>query len=374
MKVLIVGAGFAGAVYARTLADAGHDVEVVDRRPHVAGNAFDYEDERGVRVHKYGPHLFHTSNEEVVRWVRRFGRWEDYFHKVQAQLPDGRLVPMPVNRATIEAIFDVALGTEAECRAFLASRAAPVVKVENAADYLYSTLGTDLTNLFFRPYNKKMWELDLEEIDASVVARVPLRYDLQTLYFASDKYQILPVDGYTALFGAILDSRNVRVSLNVDFDAHMEAGFDHVFNSMPIDQYHDYVFGELPYRSIRFHHRAERDAPRDVASVVNFTDDGTFTRMTRWHLLPHHGGAGRDTTVTLEEPCDYKTNDYERYYPVKTSDNRFQALYGRYKDLAQQRRGMTFIGRCGTYQYLDMHQVINQSLAGAKRWLAQNGT
>jgi UDP-galactopyranose mutase len=236
-------------------------------------------------------------------------------------------------------------------------------------------IGRELTDLFFRPYTRKMWALDLEDMDAAVVKRIPIRFDDEDRYFADDRYQLLPRDGYAAAFRSILDHPNISVSLSVPFDRAMLAGYRACFNSMPIDEFFDFAHGALPYRSIRFYHRAEPVGFGGArAAVVNFTDAGRFTRETDWSRLPGHRlRATGYTTVTLEEPCDYAENGYERYYPVKTADRRFQQAYDRYKTLAEVSDRCIFIGRCGTYQYLDMHQVINQSLASVRRWLARNG-
>ena len=371
-KILVVGAGFAGAAYARTLAEAGYRVDVIDRRDHIGGNAYDYRDQNGIRVHRYGPHLFHTNNESVVVWLQRFGEWVPYMHRVRAVLPDGRFVPVPVNLDTINAVFDAGLQSEADATAFLARIAEPISAPRNAAEYLNSRIGRELTDLFFRPYTKKMWTLDLEEMDESVVRRIPLRYDREDRYFPNDRFQMMPRDGYTTIFEAILAHENIAVSLNTAYEKGQERDYSHCFNAMPIDEYFDYAHGELPYRSIRFHHRTEPAGPDRAWSVTNFTDTGPHTRETWWHLIPNH--LLQDTglrTLTREEPCDYKDNDRERYYPVKTADGRYQTVYQRYKTMAEQLGTMSFIGRCGTYQYLDMDQVINQSLAGAERWVRQ---
>jgi len=375
-SALIVGAGFAGAVYARTLAEAGWTVRVIDRRPHIAGNAYDEVDGNGVRVHRYGPHLFHTNSDAVVAWITRFGTFVPYEHRVRARLPDGRLVPLPVNADTVEAVLHRPLPDEAAMRAALAEVALPIPEPRNAAEHLNARIGTELTDLFFRPYTRKMWALDLEEMDASVVKRIPLRTDREDRYFPGDRHQIMPRDGYTAVFRAIFDHPGIAVETGVDYAKGMEADHDHCFNSMAIDEYFDRRLGELPYRSIRFHNRTEEGpAPADMGwTVTNYTDAGPYTRETHWDLLPHHRAleTGR-RTVTVEEPCDYRDNDRERYYPVKTSDGRYQDKYRAYAALAAGLRGMSFIGRCGTYQYLDMDQVINQSLAGARRFLAERG-
>jgi len=368
--VLIVGAGFAGATHARVLAEAGWNVDVIDRRDHIGGNAYDEVTPSGVRIHRYGPHLFHTSNAAVVEWLRRFGTFVPYEHRARARLPDGRTVPLPVNRETINTVFGQSLATPAEVEAFLRTQAAAIAQPANAAEELNSRIGRRLTDLFFRPYTKKMWARNLEDMDAAVVRRVSPRTDDEDRYFPGDSFQMMPAHGYAALFGAILDHPRIRVSLKANFEKAMLGGYAHCFNAMPIDEYFDNVFGPLPYRSLRFHHR---DVPRETATaaaVVNFTDDGPYTRETDWSRLPGHTvRPGASKTLTIEEPCTPEDNGMERYYPVKTSDGSAEALYARYRDLAAAERNLTFIGRCGTYQYLDMHQVINQSLASAERWL-----
>lgn len=374
MTILVVGAGFSGAVYARTLAEAGYRVVVIDQRPHIGGNAYDQEDENGVRVHVYGPHLFHTRSAPVLEWIRRFGQFVPYEHKVRAKLPDGRMAPLPINLDTVNMVFGTNYDTSAEVQAHLARVALDIPQPRNAAEHLYATIGRELTDLFFRPYTRKMWQQELEDMAAAVVKRIPLRTDRVDTYFASEDTQLMPVDGYTALFGEILEHPGIEVQLQTRFERTMLKEFTFCFNAMPIDEYFNFELGDLPYRSIRFHHRSEPDGPPPPAPVVNFTDDGPFTRETWWDALPHHRRrpTGR-RSVTAEEPCDYRDNGMERYYPVRTADGRYQTLYAAYKDLAARETRMEFIGRCGTYQYLDMDQVINQSLAGARRWLAAQG-
>ncbi len=371
-SILVVGAGFAGAVYARTLAEAGFSVRVIDRRPHIAGNAYDEVSAQGVRLHRYGPHLFHTNNENVVEWLARFAVLDDYQHRVEALLADGRCVPLPVNRITINSVFGLALADEPAVRAFLASQAEPRQEIRSAADHLVAHVGPVLTDLFFRPYTRKMWQMELEALDAAVVKRIPLRCDEEDRYFPTDRFQLMPRDGYTATFERIFDHPNISVALDTAFSHAMLDHHAHCFNSMPIDEFFGYDDGALPYRSIRFHHQSKPDDyARGRTPVVNFTDAGPFTRETDWSRLPGHRvrETGRKT-ITVEEPCDYRDNDMERYYPVKTSDGRHDAAYRRYERRGDRLDRVSFIGRCGTYQYLDMHQVINQSLAGAKTWLA----
>jgi UDP-galactopyranose mutase len=374
-EVLIVGAGFSGAVYAHVLAAAGYKIHVIDKRPHVGGNAYDFVDENGVRVHAYGPHLFHTKNKKVIEWIEQFGTFVPYTHKVRAKLPDGRMVPIPINLDTVNALFSTHFDTPEQVEMHLAKIAIPIANPTNAAEYLYSKIGRDLTDLFFRPYTKKMWSHDLEDTSIAVVKRIPLRFDRTDTYFPDDDIQLMPRDGYTSLFERLFAQPGIRVSLNTRFVSAMLEGVCHCFNAMPIDEYYEFQFGDLPYRSIRFHNRTEVAGPVPDWSVTNFTDIGPFTRETNWDALPHHRvlSTGR-RTLTKEEPCDYRDNNMERYYPVKTADGRYQDLYESYKKLAEAEPKMSFIGRCGTYQYLDMDQVISQSLAGAERWLQANSS
>ena len=334
-KILIVGAGFSGTVIARELAEAGHLIKIIDKRDHIGGNAYDYIDEYGIRIHKYGPHIFHTNNDKVVKWLSRFTEWTDYQHKVKAQLADGRYVTLPVNRETKE-----------------------IVGEENVID------------TFIRPYTKKMWGMEIEDLDPSILQRVPIRDDNNELYFPKDEYQMLPKNGYTALFEAILDHENISVSLEVNFDSISESDFDFIFNSMPIDAYFDFCFGELPYRSIKFHNVMLPTSKLLPVPCVNFTHNGPNTRMTEWKNFPGHGENCEATVVTYEEPCDYRDNNMERYYPVKDISGANRETYKKYRDLTPS--NMKFIGRCGMYVYVDMDMAINNALATARGFLTKN--
>ena len=326
MRILIVGAGLSGSVIARELAEDGHAVEVIDQRDHVAGNAYDYVNRHGIRVHKYGPHLFHTSNEEVWNYLSHFTNWLPYKHKVKALLDDGRYVTLPVNKYTKEAVGE-----------------------ENVLD------------VFFRPYTKKMWGVSLDELNPNIINRVPIRDDDNEYYFPDDKYQAIPTEGYTAMVQRMLNHENIAVYLNEKFDKSEEVDYDHIFNSMPIDVYYDCMYGELPYRSIKFHNFDIFMHKCLPTATVNFTHDGPYTRVTEWKNIVGHGENPYITSMTFEEPCDYKDNNYERYYPVKDMAGKNKELYQAYKEIKNERT--TFIGRCGLYAYLDMHQAVNSALS-----------
>ncbi len=277
---------------------------------------------------------------------------------------------MPINLDTVNAVFGKSLSTPDDVAAELAARAIVRHPIVNAEDHLYATIGPELTNLFFRPYTKKMWDMELSQTSASIVQRLKIRNDTDSRYFPDDVFQGLPKRGYTAMFGEMLKHRNINVTVNCAYEAGMEKSYDGCFNSMPIDEHFDFMLGELPYRSIKFH---LIESPRDGSALhttLNYTDDGPFTRETLWHNIAGLDVSPSNSTIaTVEEPCDYKANCMERYYPVQTSDNRHGATYKKYKNLSEKLGRMQFIGRCGTYQYLDMHQVVNQALVSSQKWL-----
>jgi len=368
-KILVIGAGMAGASYAREFADAGHAVRLIDRRDHVAGNCYDSVSSAGVRIHRYGPHLFHTSNMRVVEWLSRFTEWEPYEHRVVARLADGTLVPLPINVRTVNGVYGTRIESAEAVQVLLDREVVRREPITSAEDHLYATIGPRLTEMFFAPYTEKMWQLRLSDLDPAVVRRVQVRIDTDDRYFPGDTFQAMPRSGYTAMFEEILRSPRIDVALETAFTPEMEADYDLCLNSMPIDEYFGYRFGELPYRSIRFHHsdHALADAPPHV--TINYTDRGPYTRETWWHNIPANGAGASRAVRTIEEPCDYRDNGHERYYPVKTLDGRYDAVYRQYQALAERRPKLRFIGRCGTYQYLDMHQVLNQSLIGADKLL-----
>jgi UDP-galactopyranose mutase len=331
-NILIVGAGLSGVTIARLLAEAKHNVVVIDQRDHIAGNAYDYYNEYDIRVHKYGPHIFHTNNEEVYNWLGQFTDWVEYKHKVKAILNDGTYVTLPVNKETTK-----------------------IVGEENILD------------TFFRPYTLKMWGKTLEELDPSIINRVPIRTDMNELYFPNDKYQAMPKYGYTKMVKNILDHENISINLNTNFNKLQESHYDHIFNSMPIDVYFDSCYGELPYRSLKFH-TVTIPSPKVLpVPTVNFTHDGPYTRITEWKNYIYHGENNKCTTLTYEEPCDYKDNSFERYYPVKDVDGKNREVYKQYR--ADIPDNVTFIGRCGQYVYIDMDMAVASASATAKRFL-----
>ncbi len=367
--VLVVGAGFAGATYARVIADAGIPVTVIDRRPHVAGTAFDYLNDEGIRIHKYGGHFIHTSNARVFRWLSRFCQWHPYIHTATAKI-GASYVPIPINMNTINAIFCTKLTNEEETREFLFKVRINRDKIANAEDYLLNSIGTVLSDLFFRPYVQKMWGLDLTDLHPSVVRRVAARSSQESRYWPKDKYQVTPKGGYSQLVSNILQHELIDVVLDCPFDIAMTKDFVHCFTCMSADEFFDMRHGPLPFRSIKFHQEELARPLARPSCVVVYTDDGPFIRETHWNLLPENRAVqAQRSTTTIEEPCPHEENPGESYYPIKLSDRKYQRLNNKYLALADFIDSITFIGRCGTYQYLDIDQVVNQSLIGAARWL-----
>jgi UDP-galactopyranose mutase len=372
LRILVVGAGFAGSVIARELANAKvGQITVIDRRNHIAGNAYDpHHPATGQRYHQYGPHIFHTNNQNIVDYLSRFTTWINYRHKVRALLPSGVSASIPLNRESLNLHYGLKLKDEYSMREFLASIRTDNPEPANALEYLDSIYGRELTELFFGRYTRKMWDLELSEMPISVVSRLPVRYGNEQNYF-NDKYQMMPEKGYVHLFENMLDHEHIDTALGVEFEPVMESDYDYIFNSMPIDEYFENCYGALPYRSIKFEHHFDESFKHKVPTI-NFTDTGKYTRKTAWPLYPGCGGeVGQH--VTYEEPCSYEDNNLERYYPIKTVDGWPQRRYKQYSILADKKNNMTFIGRCGQYIYYDMHQVIANSLTIARHFLSSHG-
>jgi UDP-galactopyranose mutase len=364
---LIVGAGFAGATCARVLAqEGGMSVLVIDRREHVAGNAYDYRDEAGVLCHAYGPHIFHTNSQRVVDFLSRFTDWRPYEHRVLAEV-DGRFVPMPINRQTLIALHDVALGSEAAAKRYLDRLGEPRARKQTSEDVVLAAVGADLYERLFRGYTRKQWERDPSELDASVCARIPVRPNDDDRYFG-DRFQQMPAHGYTRLFEALLEHPQIDLALATDYAevrASVRAGL--LVWTGPIDEYFGFRYGHLPYRSLHFAHE-HRLTPggrlvQPVAQINYPNARIPYTRVTEFRHLTGEGG--EVSTLAYEYPCA----EGEPYYPVPSPLAR--ALYHRYEALARRRPEVLFVGRLARYQYLNMDQVVASALQAARRVLAR---
>jgi UDP-galactopyranose mutase len=356
---LVVGAGFAGAVMAERLASqCGQRVLVIDRRDHIAGNAYDYYDAHGVLVHSYGPHIFHTKSERVVEYLSQFTDWHPYEHRVIAKLGD-RLVPMPINRTTVNMFFGLDLTTEEEVEALYAQKAELVVNPRTSEEAVVSKVGRELYEAFFRGYTRKQWRRDPSELHASVCGRVAIRTNDDDRYF-SDWHQKMPAAGYTAMFERILSHPGIEVRTGLTFEEiRDQVDYDHLIYTGPIDAFFDHEYGHLPYRSLEFELRNEGTpggALVQPAGSINYpSEDVPWTRITEYRHMT--GQVHESSTLAVE----YPRTEGDPYYPIPSDDTR--ALYKRYEARAATLPDVTFLGRLARYQYLNMDQVVGQALA-----------
>ena len=357
---LIVGCGFAGSVLAERLATQhGARVLMIDKRDHIGGNAYDEKNASGILYHKYGPHIFHTNSDDIVSYLSQFTQWRPYEHRVLASVRD-QLVPIPINRTTLNKLFDAGLKTDEEAAAFLASRAEPVAQIRTSEDVVVNAVGRELYELFFQGYTRKQWGLDPSELDKLVTARIPTRTNTDDRYF-TDKHQIMPLEGYTRMFEKMLDHPLIDRSLGTDFrDVRKEIDAAHIIYTGPIDEYFDWRFGKLPYRSLRFvHSTVEKERLQDVATVNYPSTDIPYTRISEYKHMT--GQEHPKTTITLE----YPSAEGDPYYPIPRPEN--QLLFKQYEALADSTQGVTFVGRLATYRYYNMDQIVGQALATFRR-------
>ena len=351
---LIVGAGFAGSVLAERLARGSNKkVLIVDKRPHIAGNAYDHHDNAGIMIHRYGPHIFHTNSAEIFEYLSRFTAWRQYQHRVLASV-DGQLLPIPINLTTVNEMYGLNL-TSFQVEDFFASVAEKRDEIKTSEDVVIARVGRELYEKFFRGYTRKQWGLDPSELDAAVTSRVPTRTNRDDRYF-TDSFQAMPLYGFTRMFENLLDHPNIHVLLNADYrDVREFVPHKEVIYSGPVDEYFDYRFGKLPYRSLQFKHETIDTPQFQVAPVVNYPNDYAYTRITEFKYLT--GQEHRKTSIVYEFP----QSEGDPYYPIPRPEN--AALYKQYQTLADETEGVHFVGRLATYRYYNMDQVVGQALA-----------
>ncbi|AIA30163.1 MULTISPECIES: UDP-galactopyranose mutase [Leptospirillum] len=362
LDVLVVGAGFAGSVVAERLASAGRRVLVIDRRSHIAGNAFDENDAQGVLIHRYGPHIFHTNSDEVFAYLSRFTDWRPYEHRVLASV-DGKLLPIPINLDTVNRLYGLHLDEEG-LKAYFETVREPRETIRTSEDVIVNTVGWDLYRKFYQGYTRKQWGLDPSELFASVASRVPVRTNRDDRYF-TDTHQAMPKEGYTPMFARILDHPNISIELGRDFrEIRTSIRARHIVYTGPIDEYFDHCFGKLPYRSLRFEHEQlpgiEQYQP---VGTVNYPNEHAYTRITEFRHLT--GQTGPHTSIVRE----YPQAQGDPYYPIPRPEN--DGLFKKYQALAQQEKDVTFVGRLAQYRYYNMDQVVGAALSIAKKILGQ---
>ncbi|MGO4707021.1 UDP-galactopyranose mutase [Microvirga sp. 2MCAF38] len=355
---LIVGAGFAGSVLAERIAvDRGERVLLIDRRNHIGGNAYDRYDEEGLLIHQYGPHIFHTNAKQIFDYLSRFTEWRPYEHRVLAEV-DGMLVPIPINLDTVNKLYGLHLTSE-DLEQWFAERAEDVGEIRTSEDVVVSKVGRELYEKFFRGYTRKQWGLDPSELDKSVTARVPTRTNRDDRYFG-DEFQFMPKYGYTRMFERMVRHPNIHVMTQADYhDVKDLVPFRRLIYTGPIDEYFDFRFGKLPYRSLRFEHVTLDEEWHQSVGVVNYPQTYDYTRVTEYKHLT--GQKHAKTALTYEFPTD----EGDPYYPVPKPEN--QALYKQYERLAEAMPDVWFVGRLATYRYYNMDQIVGQALATFRR-------
>ena len=350
---LVVGAGFAGAVLAERLAsNLGKRVLVVDKRTHIGGNAYDEFNADGILVHPYGPHIFHTGSEKVFEYLSRFTEWRPYEHRVLASV-DGQLLPIPINLDTINRLYGLDLDAEG-MQQFLAERAESREEIRTSEDIVVSKVGRELYEKFFRNYTRKQWGIDPSELDSSVAGRIPVRFNHDDRYF-SDEFQAMPLEGYTRMFERMLANPRIMVMTGTDYREIVgTVGFRKMIYTGPIDEFFDFRFGRLPYRSLRFQHETHNREQVQTVGVVNHPNEHAYTRITEFKHLT--GQEHAKTSVVYEYPMA----EGDPYYPVPRPEN--ARLYEQYRELAEATPDVYFCGRLANYRYFNMDQVVGQAL------------
>lgn len=366
-SVLIVGAGLSGATIARQLADCGDfQVHVIEQRDHIAGNCYDYINDAGILMNKYGAHLFHTNSERVWNFVQRFAVWKPWNHRVIGRIDDVYF-PIPVNIETVNTLCGATIQTEEEMRAWLAAAAVSPTSgtAANSEEVALARVGPVLYEKIFKDYTYKQWAKWPAELAASVLERIPVRADWDPHYF-SDRWQALPAQGYTEMVRAMLDHPAIRVSLGISYTHNMRESYDYVFYTGPIDQYYAAAgYPRLEYRSIRFE---EETLPVDQFqpnSVVNYPSaEEPFTRIVEYKHFLNQQVPGRTTVVR-----EYTMAEGEPYYPVPTATN--QDIYRQYQELAaaDEASGVFFVGRLANYKYYNMDAAILAALEATDKFL-----
>jgi len=363
-RIAIAGAGISGAVLARCLSEAGWEVDVFDARNHIAGNCHtERDDASGVLVHRYGPHIFHTSDEEVWAFVNRYGTFNSFRHRVKA-VAGGRVFGLPINLLTINQFFGRNMSPD-EAKVFISKLGeGGSSEPANFEEQAMRFVGRDLYEAFFKGYSKKQWGVDPVHLPASVLKRLPVRFDYNDEYF-NHKYQAMPVSGYTALVEKMLDAPGIQVHLGRRISRAEVNDYDHFFYTGPLDGYFDYALGRLGYRTLDFDtFRFTGDF--QGCAVINYCDaDVPFTRITEHkHFSPWESHA---ESICYREHSRLAGPDDTPYYPIRLAVE--QALLGQYLELARRESRVTFVGRLATYRYLDMDVSIGEALRCARKFL-----
>ena len=359
MNILVVGAGVSGATVARIAAEKGNDVTVIDHNNHVAGNCYDFFDENGIDVHMYGTHIFHTDNKEVWDFVSRFTKWYPYQHKVLA-LIDGMKVPLPFNLNSIHQVFPESIAGTLEKKLieqFGFNVKVPILELRKTGDKDLLFLADYIYEKVFLHYTLKQWGMKPEELDPAVTGRVPVYISRDNRYF-QNQYQGIPIEGYTKLIERMLNHENITVKLNQSFEKSMINSYDRIYHTGPIDEFFDYQYGELPYRSLQFEFLTFEREYFQENSVINYPCNYDFTRIGEYKYFLNK--ESKNTVVSYEYPQPFIQGMNERYYPIVKLEN--HELYNQYVNLLKASPKIQFLGRLGHYKYYDMDKAIASAL------------
>lgn len=360
---LIIGAGFAGSVLAERLAtQLDKKVLIVDKRNHIGGNAYDYYDENGILVHKYGPHIFHTNSKKVVDYLSQFTEWQPYFHHVLAVV-EGKKVPVPFNLNSIYELFPPKYAHNLEdklIKTFGYGQKIPILKLRETSDTELKVLADYIYQNVFYGYTLKQWELKPEELDSSVTARVPVYISRDNRYF-QDTYQLMPKDGYTKMLERMLNHKNIKILLQTDYKEVIDLiKFDKLIFTGPIDEFFDYQYGELPYRSLRFEFNNLFEEKYQEVGTVNFPNNFDYTRITEQKYIT--GQKSEKTTICIEYPKAFRDKESDtRYYPIPKAEN--NNLYEKYFNETKKINTIHFCGRLADYKYYNMDQIVARALS-----------
>lgn len=367
---LIVGAGYSGSVLAERIASQlGKTVLVIDQRGHIAGNAFDYFDETGVLVHKYGPHIFHTNSQKVWDYLSQFTEWRPYEHQVLAEI-ENKKVPVPFNLNSLHKLYSPKLAKKLEemlIAQFGLETKIPILKLKESTQKELKSLADYIYQNVFYGYTVKQWDLTPEELDATVTGRVPVFISRDNRYF-QDRFQAMPKKGYTEMFRKILQHPNIRVLLNTNYkDVIRDLNFNKLIYTGPIDTYFDYIYGELPYRSLKFDLKHKNQTNYQKVGTVNFPNKHNYTRITEYKHLT--GQRIEGTTIAVEYPQPYQQGKNIPYYPIPREENRL--LYNKYLSAAEKLNGsVLFAGRLADYKYYNMDQAVGRALSLFEKFAA----
>jgi len=346
---LIVGSGFAGSVLAERLASQlNKRVLVIERRNHIGGNSYDYYNNDGILVHKYGPHYFRTNNKAVFDYLSQFTEWHNVYYRIKVVV-DGKLVTLPVNLDTVNELYGYGFSSD-ELKLFFDSKKTEIKEIKNSEDAIISKIGRELYEKIYKEYTVKQWGIEPKELDPSVCGRIPVRINRDDRYF-TDKYQAMPKYGYHKMFQKMLEHPNIQIMLQADFkEIKDRIDYDNLIYTGPIDSYFDYKFGKLPYRSLRFEHETIDKEYYQPVSQVNYPHDYDFTRIVE---IKHATGQQHNKTTIVRE---YPAAEGEPYYPVPMPRN--EDMYRQYKAEAEMLDNICFVGRLAEYKYYNMDQVV----------------